>query len=367
MEKGEKNNTNPRQGVILRDASWKGWLSRPEWDFDLFDSMVEWEHRLAGISGPVRAADYIGKAMWICFVLVVISGIGLLSGYKPTIDGSFISVTFIQESMFGGWWLRGIHRYASDLLLILAIARLARICYRRAYKNKGRHTWLFGLVFLLLFMCGMITGHLLVWNDPENFRHTMTQDFISGVFALHLGITILVAVITIFWRFTARRLSPGHLNFNMHMPPGMILGIIGLLSILALIAPPEIGGVIERYFNNAPVFSDIIFLSIFGLIFLSATTSGHLVMTIGLVVAYFLPWIDRYSFKGPRPAVTALTSASLLTPVCIGIYAYLPDSPPMNLYLAISGIWLFSFLLALGAEHIKHKTSGRKNEKAGDA
>ncbi|MCX6647433.1 MAG: cytochrome b N-terminal domain-containing protein [bacterium] len=322
------------------------WLKDRAESCDIFDAMIRDEKARTGSGETLIAPDYLGKALWITFLAVVISGIGLLAGYSPSITGAFSSVVNIQTGSGLGWLLRGVHKYGTDLLVILAVLRLIRIAYRRAYKFGGELGWICALAATLFAMISGLSGYLLLWNQRVftsgsltnnellNYEQIfplgglglkgwfanwiaggdgMNQTMLASVFAIHIGLSAIVILFVVFWRNTKRDQVPIHKNFSMKIPINIIWYIIGGLMLLALIAAPPLGVLSYGILAPHPILADWYFLGLYELAGMFPSGVFIFMVFVGLGLAILLPWIDRSARPGPRLSVTALITAVLLT------------------------------------------------------
>ena len=324
----------------------------PGWPFgerteecDPFDSMPLRERNRAGL--PLRASqvDFLGKALWVSFAVVALSGIALLAGYRPTVDSSFSSTEYIQESFFGGWWIRGIHKYGTDLFVLLAGLRLLRLAYRRAYRKPGELGWIVAIATLLFGMISGLTGYLLVWNQkafwtgrvladmsgPGSVQPLgglglggwlsdvfagadgMSQSTLSAIFAVHIALSILFLLFAMRWRLAARMQAPRHRSFTPELSSRLILSILAALTLIALIFPPPLGSPLDKGFSPHPIAADWYMLAIYQIVQSMSPGASIAIFVLGLAILILLPWLDRSGTSGPRPMITALIIAALLS------------------------------------------------------
>ena len=361
----------------------RSWFCRLAYACDLFDAMAPAERRRSGLAAGQTRIDILGKALWVTFALVVISGVGLLAGYHPTVPGAFSSVEHIQTSFPAGWWLRGVHKYGCDLFVILAAIRLLRIAFRRAYKNGGEFTWISALCLLIFGMVSGLTGYLLVWNErafwfgrllgasAQRFEEAyplgglglagwlsrivvgdegMSQSTLTGVFAVHIALSLLVLIVALRWRLAPRRQSPKHRAFMPAIPAGTTWLILGGLTLLALLIPPPLGGPVDRMIPPHPIISDWYFLATYQLFRIVSPPSATTFVFIGLAVAVLLPWLDRSRKRGPRPAVLALICATSLTWLIMTIGAAADEQAGAAVLVMSVAVWLLALAVGIWGE-----------------
>ncbi|HEX9744269.1 MAG TPA: cytochrome b N-terminal domain-containing protein [bacterium] len=311
MSEDKEKNINADYRVIARDnpSDRRTWISRPENPLDLFDFRIFAELKRAGLPAALSSIDLIGKAMLVCLIAAMVTGVALLAGYSPTFDNSFNSIREIQHGMWAGWLFRGVHKYSTDLFVILAIMRLARICYRRSYKGTGMATWAAGILFLVLIIFTGQIGYILAMIPAVNEPVGFTQVYLTRIYATHIMLGLIVGLIIFFTVFQAHRKSPKRFDFNPNIPAALMWGTIIVLSVLALIIPPRFAGDFDTITDYSAWF------------IWKYTGSGYYILNdiwmgiflTGFFLALLMPMLDRSKEKGPRPDVTALLTASLIT------------------------------------------------------
>jgi len=95
--------------------------------------------------------------------LLVLVGTGtlLLFYYRPSPTGAFDSVVYLETNVWGGAYLRSLHRLASHTLLVLLALHTLRVVWTGAYRPPRHGNWVIGVVLLLLAVAQAYTGYLL--------------------------------------------------------------------------------------------------------------------------------------------------------------------------------------------------------------
>src|ERR1043165_5171939 len=86
------------------------------------------------VPGGARWRYVWGSTLSFMFMVQVITGIMLWMAYSPNSYGAWESVWYIQNQMFVGWLLRGIHHFAAQAMIILLILHLLQVVIDGAYK-----------------------------------------------------------------------------------------------------------------------------------------------------------------------------------------------------------------------------------------
>ncbi|HLY42004.1 MAG TPA: cytochrome b N-terminal domain-containing protein [Terracidiphilus sp.] len=135
------------------------------------------DHRL-GLDKPLREAAahptpsssaswwYVfGSAATVLFILQVVTGILLGLVYSPSAGDAWSSLEFINHNITLGWFLRAMHGWGSDFMVIVVLVHMMQVFVFGAYKFPRELTWILG-VFLLLFTLGMaFTGQVLRFDQ----------------------------------------------------------------------------------------------------------------------------------------------------------------------------------------------------------
>lgn len=107
----------------------------------------------------------LGSATLFVFVVQVITGTLLAMNYVPSPDHAYDSVRYINEQVFLGRFLRGLHKWGATLMVVLVLLHMLRVYFMGAYKYPREVTWLLGVALLLLVTVFSFTGYLLPWDQ----------------------------------------------------------------------------------------------------------------------------------------------------------------------------------------------------------
>ncbi len=139
-----------------------------------FDKVLDGIHR--GVVAIDRAINrvipeefnpfyYLGGITNVLWILLVPTGIFLWFYYKPTTADAFSSVNFLTAGVPFGGIIRGLHRYAGDGMIVMAILHMLRNYFTDRYRGFRDVPWVSGVVLLLLTGLVGMTGYLLVWDQ----------------------------------------------------------------------------------------------------------------------------------------------------------------------------------------------------------
>ena len=219
----------------------------------------------------------LGGMTMTSFGVLIGSGILLAQFYNPTPEKANISIHFLMDQVYLGWFLRGIHFWAGEILTITLILHMIRVFYTASYKKPREINWLLGVGLLGFIITLMFTGTVLKWDQEgyEALDHfvwvakkfgilgmPLTENFSPGVpilsriYMAHISllpiITIILLGLHIFY-IKYHKLSPKpdgkdnnrFISFTQHMAyvRRAGIGIFTLICLLALTIAPPLGRV----------------------------------------------------------------------------------------------------------------------------
>ncbi|HET7102866.1 MAG TPA: cytochrome b N-terminal domain-containing protein [Terracidiphilus sp.] len=137
-----------------------------------------WLDDLTGLSaliGPVmrHPVPKAGKSAWFyvlgsatlfAFLIQVVTGIALATGYVPSSGEAYSTLVFISGTDFGRI-VRGIHSFGASAMVILIGLHAIRVYLMASYKYPRQVNWLTGVVLLVLTLLMAFTGQLLRWDQ----------------------------------------------------------------------------------------------------------------------------------------------------------------------------------------------------------
>ena len=197
-----------------------------------------------------------GTIVVALYLVLIVTGLWLILFYR--VGAPWESVARLTANMWVGNWVRGLHRYASDLAVVATAVHAMRMFAQGRSWGARAMAWMTGcLLLLLLFICGW-TGYVMVWDtfgqylaregarmidtlpvlsEPTGRAFTGEQPvptvfFFLNLFA-HIGIPLAMGVV--FWLHVKRLQRPRML------PPRTVTWLaIGGLTLAAIVWPVQI-------------------------------------------------------------------------------------------------------------------------------
>jgi len=204
-------------------------------------------------TNPLR---HLGAIGFFAFWLLAASGIVLYIFLDTSVTGAYRSINALAELPLGlGNLLRGVHRYAADLMVISMGLHLLREWLHGHERGVRRFAWLTGVPLIALVFAIAIGGFWINWDQLGQFSAIATAEWVDALpllsapmarnflaadavsdrlFSLfifvHLGLplTLLFGL----W-FHIQRIS----RASVWPPRAVALGLGTMLAVLALAAP----------------------------------------------------------------------------------------------------------------------------------
>jgi len=117
------------------------WSLRPKSDREAGDAvtsnfLLHWfPAKVTRASMAWNYSFWLGTASAALFLLTILSGLPLLLLYVPSVERAYQSVKDIEYVITFGRWLRGVHRIAAHLMVVVVALHLVRVFLTGAYKN----------------------------------------------------------------------------------------------------------------------------------------------------------------------------------------------------------------------------------------
>ena len=214
---------------------------------------VDWVDDRTQLSGGMRWVMFrkvpkgtnwfytLGTASMFAFFSQAATGIFLAMYYRPdAAGGAYESVRHINDDVFLGQFVHGMHKWGSSVMVILVCLHMARTFFFGAYKYPRELNWVIGVALLVLTFIMSFTGYLLPF-DQRSFWATVVGNNVNGTAPLigpYLADFLMGGA-----EFNTATLSRFY-SIHMLVVPSIIAAMIGahlwLVVKLGTTAPPWI-------------------------------------------------------------------------------------------------------------------------------
>ena len=240
-------------------------------------------HHLHPPTLPRREARFrytfgLGGAAVFLFAVLVVTGLLEMFYYVPSVERANPSVQLITFLVPYGWLVRGVHYWAAQGLIVVAVLHLLRVVLTGGYKAPRRFNWLLGVSLLLFVVLLDFTGYVLRWDQDIEWALLVGTNLLKSIplvgdslyglivggaevgsdtvvrfYAWHVFGLALLAALAIGWHIFRVRRDGGISSAEPRTPDritrddlvrreGLAMLIASaVLLLLALVAPPAIG------------------------------------------------------------------------------------------------------------------------------
>lgn len=103
----------------------------------------------------------LGGLAFTTLLLLAATGVLLIFYYQPTPASAYSSILLLESSVWGGRYLRSLHRLSSHFFLVLVVLHTLRVILTGAYAKPRHLNWVIGCALLMLAVFEGYTGYLL--------------------------------------------------------------------------------------------------------------------------------------------------------------------------------------------------------------
>ena len=138
----------------------------------------------------------LGGITFFAFVILILTGIYLTFFYDPNPATANASVRKIMTDVPLGSFVRSVHYWTAQAVVISVFLHMVRVFITAAYKRPRELNWLIGVLLFGVTITFFFTGTILKW-DEESFQGTAENEEIShflGPFGLPLSPSIAPTV-----------------------------------------------------------------------------------------------------------------------------------------------------------------------------
>ena len=121
----------------------------------------------------------LGSATLFAFIVQAVTGVFLAMFYTPSTTQAYASIAHINNDVFLGAFVHGMHKWGSSVMVILIFLHMGRTFFFGAYKYPRELNWVIGVVLLILTMTMSFTGYLLPF-DQRSFWASVVGINING-------------------------------------------------------------------------------------------------------------------------------------------------------------------------------------------
>ena len=107
----------------------------------------------------------LGVLTVAAFLIALVTGVLLMFYYKPYPEVAYLSMKDIHFVVPTGRFIRNIHRWSANIMVVGVLVHMARVFYTGGYRAPREFNWIIGMVLLVVTLGLSFTGYLLPWDQ----------------------------------------------------------------------------------------------------------------------------------------------------------------------------------------------------------
>jgi ferredoxin/coenzyme F420-reducing hydrogenase delta subunit len=265
----------------------------------------------------------LGALGFYFFWIVAVSGIYLFIFFDTGIERAYQSVEYIShEQWFHAGVMRSLHRYASDLMVVMVGVHLLREFANDRYRGARWFSWFTGLPIIWLLYTSGITGYWLVWDKLAHFvalttselldylpifgapiarnfisTGTLTSRFFSLLVFMHIAVPLFL--LFLMWIHIIRISRP-----KVNPPRALALLTVSALIVVSIYKPALSQGHVDLAHAPVQVGLDWFYLALYPMIDLLGRGGVWAALGVFSLLMGAMPWLPP--FRRARPATVDL-------------------------------------------------------------
>ena len=346
-----------------------------------------WEEHLSKYYAPKNFNFwyFFGSLALLVLVMQIVTGIFLTMNYKPDANLAFGSVEYIMRDVYGGWIIRYMHSTGASAFFIVVYLHMFRGLMYGSFKQPRELVWIFGMLIYLALMAEAFMGYLLPWGQMSYWGAQVIVNLFNAIpvigndlslwirgdfvisdatlnrfFAFHVIAVPLVLLALVVAHIIALHEvgsnNPDGVEIKKNKGPDgipldgipfhpyyTVKDIVGVVVFLMFFAGvvffyPEMGGYFLEHNNFIPAdplktpphIAPVWYFTPFYTMLRAVPDPflGVIAMGAGVIILFFLPWLDRNPIKSWRYR-SVLHKLNLLFFAAVFVYlGYLGVNPP---------------------------------------
>ncbi len=347
-----------------------------------------------------------GSLALVVLGIQIISGIFLLIHYQPNEKSAFDSIQTIMYDVNWGWLLRYAHTTGASMFFIVVYLHIFRGLMYGSFKSPRELLWMIGFAIYLALMAEAYLGYVLPYGDMSYWGAKVISSVIEAVpfigdwltslvrggfgigtetlnrfMAYHVVLVPLILIALVVMHVLALHQvgsnNPDGIEIKKHRGPdgkpldgipfhpyytvkdvyGM--GVFLILFSAVMFYAPTVNGLFIEHANYTPAnplktppdITPAWYLSPYYAMLRSIPDKlgGIMAMAVGVLLPFFLPWLDRNPVKSARyrPVYLAMLLTLVIAVAILGWIGMRPASAALLLPGRICLALYFLFFLSL--------------------
>jgi len=160
-------------------------LPRSEADYLAMNRRNFWFHVLPAKLNR-RSARFSYNWLWMgvvtfwLFCILLLSGVFLMFYYVPSVERAYDSVMTIVNAVSFGRFMRNLHKWAGELMILAAFLHMLAVFVKGAYQRPREFNWIVGVLLLLITVFFGFSGYILPWDQLGYYAAAIAANIADG-------------------------------------------------------------------------------------------------------------------------------------------------------------------------------------------
>jgi quinol-cytochrome oxidoreductase complex cytochrome b subunit len=106
-----------------------------------------------------------GGITFTLFLTLLLTGLLLSQHYIPSESEAYVSIQRIHLAVPLGAFIRAVHHWAGNLMVVTILLHMLRVFVTGSYKNPRELHWIAGAMLFCMTLAFGFTGYLLPWDQ----------------------------------------------------------------------------------------------------------------------------------------------------------------------------------------------------------
>ncbi len=123
----------------------------------------------------------LGGISVLLIAILFATGLILRFSYIPTTANAYNSIVNLQQNSLFGGFIRNIHYFSAQLLVIITFLHLLRVYYSQAIYGSRAKNWIYGLFLFIFILMANFTGYILPWSQLSYWAITIVTNIFDNI------------------------------------------------------------------------------------------------------------------------------------------------------------------------------------------
>jgi len=154
--------------------------------------LADWFQDRTGVPGAVQSLRdeplpagprwrYVcGSALLAVLLVQAFTGLMMMTAYSASSSTAWGSVFYIEKQMWMGWFIRGLHHFGAQTVMVLLLVHLLQVLFAAAYRAPREVNWWLGLALMGLILAFSHTGYQLPWDQKGYWATKVVTNIMGG-------------------------------------------------------------------------------------------------------------------------------------------------------------------------------------------